>query len=132
MNRRALLIAVSGCLALSALPAHAAEEKKKGGGKGYTQFPLITVFTAANASHHGTMSVDMGLYTDDDKLSNQIKSYMPRLQDAYLSRMQAYAGTLTTRSLADPDLVTGQLQQATDHVLGRTGAKVLLGSILLN
>ncbi len=132
MNRRSLLIALSGCLALANTPAHAAEEKKKGGGKGYTQFPLITVFTSANASHHGTMSVDMGLYTDDDKLSGQIKSYMPRLQDAYLSRMQAYAGTLNTRSLADPDLVTSQLQQATDRVLGHTGAKVLLGSVLLN
>ncbi len=132
MNRRSLLIALSGCLALAALPVHAAEEKKKGGGKGYTQFPLITVFTSANASRHGTMSVDMGLYTDDDKLSAQIKSYMPRLQDAYLSRMQAYAGTLNTRSLADPDLVTSQLQQATDRVLGHAGAKVLLGSVLLN
>ncbi len=118
--------------ALIGTAVHAEEEKKKGGGKGYTQFPLITVFTQANATHHGTLSVDMGLYTDDAKLQAQIKSYMPRLQDAYLSRLQGYANSLNPRSLADPDFVSLQLQQATDKVLGRGGAKVLLGSVLLN
>ena len=116
----------------AATSARADDEKKKGGGKGYTQFPMITVFTQANASHHGTLSVDMGLYTDDAKLQAQVKTYMPRLQDAYLSRLQAYANALSSRSLADPDYVSLQLQQATDKVLGHGGVKVLLGSILLN
>ena len=139
LNRRVfcLSLAVTGAVtgtwaATTATPARADDEKKKGGGKGYTQFPMITVFTQANASHHGTLSVDMGLYTDDAKLQAQIKSYMPRLQDAYLSRLQAYANALTSRSLADPDYVSLQLQQATDKVLGHGGVKVLLGSVLLN
>ena len=116
----------------TATSVKADDEKKKGGGKGYTQFPMITVFTQANASHHGTLSVDMGLYTDDAKLQAQIKTYMPRLQDAYLSRLQTYANGLNARSLADPDYVSLQLQQATDRVLGHPGVKVLLGSVLLN
>ena len=132
MNRRALCLSFAFLSALSALPAYADDEKKKGGGKGYTQFPMISVFTEANATHHGTLSVDMGLYTDDAKLQTQIKVYMPRLEDAYLSRLQAYANGLTSRSLADPDYVSLQLQQATDRVLGHTGVKVLLGSVLLN
>jgi hypothetical protein len=140
MNRRAFCLSISGTFALGIVTsgalvapcAHAAEEKKKGGGKGYTQFPMITVFTQAHATHHGTMSVDMGLYTDDAKLQDQIKTYMPRLQDAYLSRLQGYANAMSANSLADSDFVSLQLQQATDKVLGHTGAKVLLGSILLN
>jgi hypothetical protein len=136
LNRRLFCLssAVAGALAGlgSATAVRADDEKKKGGGKGYTQFPMITVFTQANASHHGTLSVDMGLYTDDAKLQAQVKTYMPRLQDAYLSRLQAYANALSARSLADPDYVSLQLQQATDRVLGHTGVKVLLGSILLN
>ncbi len=136
MNRRAFCLSIAGTLALSAAlgapSVHAEEEKKKGGGKGYTQFPMITVFTQANAPHHGTLSVDMGLYTDDAKFQAQIKTFMPRLQDAYLSRLQGYANAMNAGSLADPDYVSLQLQQATDKVLGHGGVKVLLGSILLN
>jgi len=132
MNRRTLCLSLLMVGAQAAAKAHAEEEKKKGGGKGYTQFPMITVFTQANATHHGTLSVDMGLYTDDTRLQTQIKAYMPRLQDAYLSRLQGYANGLSRNSLADPDYVSLQLQQATDRVLGRGGAKVLLGSVLLN
>ncbi len=130
VNRRTLLL--SAACALAAPSVRAEDEKKKGGGKGYTQFPMITVFTQANASHHGTLSVDMGLYTDDTKLQAQIKTYMPRLQDAYLSRLQAYANGMNARSLADPEFISLQLQQATDRVLGHAGVKVLLGSVLLN
>jgi hypothetical protein len=133
MNRRFFCLSLaSTSFFWGALSARAEEEKKKGGGKGYTQFPMISVFTQANATHHGTLSIDMGLYTDDPKLQAQIKAYMPRLQDAYLSRLQTYANGLNPRSLADPDYISLQLQQATDRVLGRGGVKVLLGSILLN
>ncbi len=116
----------------AATSVRAADEKKKGGGKGYTQFSMITVSTDANASHHGTLSVDMGLYTDDAKLQAQIVLYQQRLQDAYVSRLQAYANALNPHSLADPDYISLQLQQATDRVLGHAGVKVLLGSVLLN
>ena len=136
LNRRLLCLSFAVTGALTGLgiatSVRADDEKKKGGGKGYTQFPLITVFTQANASHHGTLSVDMGVYTDDARSQGQIKIYMPRLQDAYLSRLQAYANALNARSLADPDYISLQLQQATDRVLGHTGVKVLLGSVLLN
>ena len=57
---------------------------------------------------------------------------MPRLKDAYISRLQAYAAGLTASSLVDADYLAGQLQTVTDQVLGQSGAKVLMGSILLN
>jgi len=117
---------------LAAPQAHAAEDHKKGGGPGYTQFPLLTVFTSANSYRHGTLSLDMGIYAADPKLSALIKMYMPRLQDAYITRLQVYATTLNARSMVDTDYVSSQLQNATNQVLGRTDAKVLLGSVLLN
>jgi len=134
MIRRHLLFSAFGfaASALAALPVAASEPKKKGGGTNYTQFRTITVFTEAGKRRHGTLSVDMGLYADDPKLVDLIKVYQPRLQDAYLSRLQAYAGGLNARSLVDTNYVSVQLQTATDQVLGRKGAKVLLGSILLN
>ncbi len=118
--------------ALATTPVVAEDAKKKGGGIGFTQFPMLTVFTQAASNRHGTMSVDMGLYADDPKLSAQIRLYQPRLQDAYISKLQAYAALLSSRSLVNTDYISGQLQAATDQILGRKGAKVLLGSVLMN
>lgn len=133
-SRRALLSA----LALTALAgvapgmASAADDKKKGGGVNYTQFPTITVFTQVNSARHGTMSVEVGLYADDPKMTAQIALYQPRLQDAYVTRLQAYAANINSRSLVDTDYVASQLQAATNQVLGKPGARVLLGSIMVN
>ena len=125
----------AGTLAVSTITATQAtanEAKKKGGGIGFTQFPMLTVFTQVASNRHGTMSVDMGLYADDPKLSDQIKLYRPRLQDAYITKLQAYAANLNARSLVNIDYISGQLQTVTDQILGRKGAKVLLGSVLMN
>ncbi len=135
MIRRQFLICalgLGGILSAGQSLASGHGEKKKGGGEGYTQFRTISVFTQADSRKHGTLSVDMGLYTEDPKLTEQIRLYMPRLLDAYVSRLQAYAANLHSRSMLDPDFITLNLQQATDQVLGRKGAKVLLGSILIN
>ncbi len=137
MNRRTLLTA---CFALSLAvigetsPALAASpgEKKKGGGPGFTQFPMLSVFTQSGGYKHGTLSLDMGLYATDPKMVDRIKLYMPRLKDAYIQALQGYATNLNASSLVDADYVDTQLQAATDRVLGKTGAKVLVGSILLN
>jgi hypothetical protein len=112
--------------------AHGEEAKKKGGGLGFTQVPMLTVFTDANGAHHGTLSVDMGLYATDPKLGDQIKLYLPRLTDAYVSTLQTYASALNSRSLADTDYISAQLQADTNRILGRAGARVLLGSVLIN
>ncbi|HVZ30204.1 MAG TPA: Tat pathway signal protein [Asticcacaulis sp.] len=134
MKRRALLSLCLSAFALPflAVPAHASEPKKKGGGEGFTQFPMLTVFTAGSGHRHGTLSVDMGLYTADPKMVDRIKLYMPRLKDAYINRLQAYAANMTSSSLADADYLSSQLQAVTNQVLGVTGARVLIGSVLLN
>lgn len=131
MNRRALLAFLT-LAAAAPVAARASDNKKKGGGANYTQFPMITVFTQAGSLHHGTMSIEIGLYADDPKMTAMIQLYMPRLQDAYLSKLQTYAANLNTRSLVDTDYVSNQLQAATNQVLGKPGARVLLGSIMLN
>ncbi|MGA9657874.1 MAG: Tat pathway signal protein [Asticcacaulis sp.] len=112
--------------------AEASAPKKKGGGTGYTQFSTLSVFTAARRRRHGTLSVDMGLYSDDPKLVDLILLYQPRLKDAYITRLQAYAIGLGSNSLVDVAYISDQLQKATDAVLPQKGAKVLLGSVLLN
>lgn len=140
MNRRTLLGTALTATALVlpglVLPGTAARanapEKKKGGGLAYTQFPMISVFTRGTGAKHGTMSVEIGLYADDPKLTELVKLYLPRLQDAYVTKLQGYAANLNASSLVDTDYIATQLQTVTDQILGRKGARVLLGSILLN
>ncbi len=135
---RTLKIVLSALLAFGLMVpeahafGHGGGEKKKGGGAGYTPFDTIQVFTAATSRSHGSLSITMGLATDDAKLGDQIALYGPRLQDAYVSRMQTYAAGLSSTSVVNTDYIATQLQQATDNVLGRKGAKVLLGTVLLN
>lgn len=132
LTRRAFLPGLALSATALAVPALASEPKKKGGGPGYTQFPMMNVFTAAQGGRHGNLSLDMGLYANDPKMVDRIKLYMPRLKDAYISKLQAYAANLNTSSMVDADYLAVQLQNATDTVLGQKGAKVLIGSILLN
>lgn len=130
IRRQFLTLIVAASLIAPA--ASASEPKKKGGGESHTQFNTINVFTEASRRRHGTLSVDMGLYSDDAKLVEQIRLYQPRLQDAYVARLQAYAGSLNSSALVNADFIVMQLQTATDAILGRKGAKVLLGTVLLN
>lgn len=132
MHRRHFLACITLSTAVLGAPALASEPKKKGGGPGYTQFPMLNVFTASQGGRHGNLSLDMGLYANDPKMVDRIKLYMPRLKDAYIGRLQAYAANLTASSMVDADYLAIQLQTATDTVLGQKGAKVLIGSILLN
>lgn len=132
MHRRRFLAFLALSTAFGAAPGLASEPKKKGGGPGYTQFPMLNVFTAAQGGRHGNLGLDMGLYATDPKMVDRIKLYMPRLKDAYIGRLQAYAANLTPSSMVDADYLAAQLQTATDTVLGQKGAKVLIGSILLN
>ena len=132
MHRRAFLSGLAFAATAPSARAAADDNKKKGGGLNYTQFPMLNLFTGAASTRHGTMSVEVGLYADDARMTAQIALYMPRLQDAYVSRLQAYASGLNARSMVDTDYVSAQLQAATDQVLGRRGARILLGSIMLN
>ena len=55
MHRRTLL-ASSLCLLFTASSALAnGAPKKKGGGPGFTQFPMMSVFTRGNGHRHGTL-----------------------------------------------------------------------------
>ena len=57
---------------------------------------------------------------------------MPRLRAAYVQMVQAYASGLSPGAAPDADYISRMLQRETDKVLGKPGAKLLLGTILAN
>ena len=56
----------------------------------------------------------------------------PLLRDAYISALNVYAQSLVPGSPPDVDQIALRLQRATDTVLRRPGARVLLGTVLVN
>ena len=64
--------------------------------------------------------------------TNAPNSPCPLLRDAYLREMLTYAPTLAAGQPPSPDVIGAMLQRATDRTLGRPGAKLLLGAILIN
>ena len=129
-----LVAALLACTADSALAAHGAEgEKKKGGGLSYIQFPALTATIVRPTGARGVLTVELGLdVPHDNSLHDRALASEPRLRDAYVRFLQIYASALTPASPPNPDAIGDALQRSTDQVLGRPGAKLLLGTILLN
>jgi len=117
-----------------ALAAHGAEgEKKKGGGLSYIQFPALTASITRATGGRGVLTVELGLdVPGDNSLHDRALASEPRLRDAYVRYLQIYASALTPASPPNPDAIGEALQRSTDQVLGKPGAKLLLGTVLVN
>ena len=78
------------------------------------------------------LSVDCGLDVPDAALRTRAEQSVPRLRAAYVQTIQAYAAGLGPTALPNADYIGTTLQRQTDQILGRPGAKVLLGAIIAN
>ena len=134
MIDRRRLCTVLAALAAAPTTALAAEggEKKKGGGLSYIQLDTLTATVVHSDGRRGVLTVEIGLNIPDAALRNRADLSKPRLRAAYVQRLQIYATGLTADAPPDPDYLSRVLQQETDQALGRPGAKVLLGAILVN
>ena len=131
MDRRRLLSLVALASAVPAL-ALAAAEKKKAGGASYLPVPTLLGATLKPDGRRGVLSVECGLDVPDGVLRSRAEASLPRLRAAYVVTIQTYAAGLPTGSAPNADFIARALQQQTDMVLGRPGAHLLLGAILLN
>ena len=131
MNRR-LFLSLAGFAALVPAAALAAEEKKKSGGGSYVQMQTLLGTTLRSSGGRGVLSVDCGLDVPDAGLRERAEQSVPRLRAAYVQTIQAYAAGLASGALPSADYIAQQLQRQTDVILGRPGARVLLGAIIVN
>jgi hypothetical protein len=132
MLRRTLLAAAALVLLSGAASATEAPEKKKGGGETYLQLPTLTAGVVRADGRRGVLTVESGLDAPDAALRERAEVSIPRLRDAYTRFLGVYGGTLAPGRPPDPDAIGAGLQRATDQVLGRPGARLLLGTILVN
>ena len=127
LRRRVLL---AGLLAAAAVPARAAEERKKGGGESYIQFPALTAPLLRPGGASTVLTAEAGIDIPDPVLRARVLLLQPRLQDAYNSVMAGFAASLAPGALPDVDMLVTRLQAATDRVVGRPGARFLIGTVL--
>lgn len=129
MRRRDVL----ACLLLLGAPsiAVAREGASKKDQTPYMTLKPLTLTVVRPNRRHGAMTVDLGLNIPDPKLRAQAELVQPVLRDAYLRALQPWAIRMTPGAPPDIDFLTLALQRETDRVLGRSGAKVLLGGIMV-
>ena len=133
MDRRLLLSLIALAAAPgAALAAGGGGEKKKSGGGAYLPISTLLATTLRGGGRRGVLSVDCGLDVPDAALRTRAEQSVPRLRAAYVQTIQAYASGLGPTALPNADYIGTTLQRQTDLILGKPGAKVLLGAIIAN
>ena len=132
MNRRGLIVAalagvLAPGLALAEEPAH-----KKGGGLSFIQLDTLSGSVTRPNGSHGVMTVEVGIDVPDAGLHARAAQSTPRLIASFSEVIRTYASGLPAGYPPNPDYLSMALQRQTDAVLGRPGAKLLLGTILVN
>lgn len=93
----------------------------------------LTATLQADYRLRGILQIEAGLEIPDSRLRARAEEMMPRLRNAYVTRLSIYAGAnYRYGDLPDADRISDLLQQATDEVLGEEGARVLLGMVVIH
>ena len=132
--RRRLLLAFAAVAALPPTVAFASggEEKKKAGGESFIPIQTLTAYTTRPGARRGVMTVDCGLDVPEAALRARVELVLPRIRAAFVQVVQIYAGGLPAGAPPNPDFIARNLQRSADQVLGRKGARVLLGAVVVN
>ena len=124
-------IALMGALAGPRL-AKAEEERKRGGGENFIQIPTLTATILHAGGRRGVMTVETGVDVPNAQLRARATASQPRLRAAYAGILQTYAAGLPAGALPNAEYLSREFQRQTDLILGRPGARLLLGTILIN
>jgi hypothetical protein len=130
MRRRHLLLGLA-LLPLAAAPAHSAD-KKKGGGLSFIQLPTITAAIVRADGRRGVLTVESGIDVPNEALRIQVERLQPRLRDAFASTLMIVGSQLRPGEPPDLDRLEARLQADTNRIVGRPGARLLLGATLVN
>ena len=112
--------------------------KTSGGGGGgaaaqasYLRLPTITANVVRAGGQRGVMTVETGIDTPDAALRARVAQSAPRLRAAYAGVVQQSANVLLPGAPPDVERLVAQLQAATNTVMGRAGARLLIGTVMV-
>ena len=98
----------------------------------YTSFDALTANIRRLDGRRGVLTVQGGLDVKDPALRARAKVSGPLLRDAYVRALSLYAASMAPGSPPDIDQIALRLQHATDEVLRRPGARLLVGTVMVN
>ncbi len=132
MRGRLSVPAAVAALALACAAQAVARGSTKLNTATYTAFDALTASVRHANGRLGVLTVQGGLDVQDPALRARTAASGPLLRDAYVRTLSVYAAALEPGSPPDIDQIGMRLQHATDQVLHRPGARVLLGTVLVN
>ena len=132
MHRRLFLAVLATCSLAGPLSVRAEEEGGAKTKQPYLSLPAVAVSVLRPDHRRGVLTVEVGVDVRDPRLRDRIELYQPLLNSAYVSALQPYGVGLGPGELPNADYISLTFQRETDRVLGRKGAKLLLGSILMH
>jgi len=130
MKRRDILTL---SLALAAVPAVAAASGPSSGSAAqpsYTRFGSLTATLVRPGGRRGVLSVEAGIDVPDESFRAAAVQSVPRLRAAYSQVVRTFGAAMIPGEVPDADRLARELQAVTNTTLGRSGARLLLGTIL--
>jgi flagellar basal body-associated protein FliL len=97
----------------------------------YLRLPTITANVMRSGGRRGVMTVETGIDTPDAALRARVARSAPRLRAAYAAVVQQSASALLPGAPPDVERLVAQLQAATNTVMGRAGARLLIGTVMV-
>lgn len=97
---------------------------------GYTRLATLTANFRRPDGRLGVMTVETGVDAADPDLAARVTRSAPRLRAAYSDVVRQSAAALLPGAPPDVERLVAQLQAATDRVLGRRGARLLIGTVM--
>jgi flagellar basal body-associated protein FliL len=129
MDRRTLF-GLAAVATTASTPARASDTGG-GGGEPYTRLPTLTANVRSAGPRGAIMTVEAGVDCPDAALRPRVAQSLPRLRGAYTAVLQRVASETLPGSPPDVERLVALLQAATDTVLGRRGARLLIGTVMV-
>lgn len=133
MERRALLglAAAAGAVTAAARPARAGGPTAPPSTNSYVALPTATATIVRRDGRRGVMTVEIGVDAPDAALRARAEQSRPRLSAAYSEAVAQAGRNLLPGAPPDVEALITALQGATDRVLGRAGARLLIGTVMV-
>ena len=90
----------------------------------------LTATIIRSGGRRGVLSVEAGIDIEDEGLRTRANQAVPRLRAAYSDILRTFGAALAPGEVPDADRLARDLQTVTNEIVGRSGARVLLGTIL--
>lgn len=131
MDRRALI--GLALVAASAGSAGAAPSSGDGGtpANSYINLNSLNGSVVRADGRRGVLAVDVGIDVPDATLRTTAAASGPRLRAEMSRVVQTFAAALRPGEPPDVDRLSRELQFAVNQALGRRGARVLLGTVMI-